>query len=193
MLRFACIAVLSVVLAALTGCAAMRNGSTQEVRFSSQPRGAKLFVNDKAYGTTPTTLKLWRAKNHDVVFSKSGFADEEIEINSIWSGDAIAWSFVGALAWWGPLEWLIDLPMGSLKEFDRTQVRVRLEPANERAEVLEHPRVARGSVPAKVAPRQEPTVIEKGVRKMCAVKWPTDPDRAGACYFEQISVYHSMQ
>jgi len=48
-------------------------------------------------------------------------------VKSHYSGSAVGWSIVGALAWWGPFEYLLDFPMGSLKELSSDSVRVSLE------------------------------------------------------------------
>jgi len=127
---------LVIFVALSSGCASMMYGSSQEVTFSSVPSGADLEINGKPRGTTPAHLKLWRGKSHSIVFRREGYEDRVVEVGSSWSGKAVGWSFVGALAWWGPFEWLVDLPMGSLRELDRTSVRERLEPTPETKQAL---------------------------------------------------------
>ena len=113
------------------GCAAMMYGSTEEVSFQSVPSGARLEVDGNPVGSTPARLELKRRKSHTAVMRKPGYHDQVVEIDSNWSGKAIGWSFVGALAWWGPFEWLLDLPTGSLKKLSQTKVRAHLEKTEE--------------------------------------------------------------
>ena len=124
-------ALLAVVISASLGCAAMMFGSSQEVKFSSVPSGASLEINEKHVGATPATLKLKRRKDHTAVVRMEGYEDQAVTVDSRFSGEAVAWSFVGAIWWWGPFEWILDLPLGSLKELDRTRVSVRLEKTEE--------------------------------------------------------------
>jgi len=72
-----------------------------------------------------------RRKDHTLLFEREGFEEQLVRVKSHWSGSAIGWSFVGALLWWGPFEWLVDLPLGSLKELSMTDVRVRLASTDE--------------------------------------------------------------
>jgi hypothetical protein len=109
----------------------MMFGSSQEVKFSSTPSGASLEVDQKHVGATPATLKLKRRKDHRAVVRMDGYKEQAVTVDSRYSGEAVAWSFVGAIWWWGPFEWLADIPLGSLKELDRTRVSVRLEKTEE--------------------------------------------------------------
>jgi len=109
------------------GCAAMMNGSTQPVTFRSAPSGASVVVNGNLVGSTPSTIKLKRRVDHHVIFEKEGYQEQEVHVKSHYSGSAVGWSIVGALVWWGPFEYLLDFPMGSLKELSSDSVRVRLE------------------------------------------------------------------
>lgn len=44
----------------MTNCAAIIHGNKQTVDFASQPSGAKVFIDGKEYGTTPTSVELKR-------------------------------------------------------------------------------------------------------------------------------------
>ena len=44
----------------MTNCASIIHGNMQDVDFSSQPPGAKVYIDGKEYGTTPITLPLYR-------------------------------------------------------------------------------------------------------------------------------------
>jgi len=105
----------------------MMNGSTQPVTFRSAPSGASVVVNGNLVGSTPSTIKLKRRVDHHVIFEKEGYQEQEVHVKSHYSGSAVGWSIVGALVWWGPFEYLLDFPMGSLKELSSDAVRGRLE------------------------------------------------------------------
>jgi len=128
-------ALLGLAISASLGCAAMMFGSSQDVKFSSTPSGASLEIDEKHVGATPAILKLKRRKDHTAVVRMEGYEDQAVTVDSRFSGEAVAWSFVGAIWWWGPFEWILDLPLGSLKELERTRVSVRLEKTEEQKRI----------------------------------------------------------
>ncbi|MFQ5700057.1 MAG: PEGA domain-containing protein, partial [Myxococcota bacterium] len=102
-----------------------------EVRIASIPSGAAVDVDGTPVGTTPVTLKLKRRHTHAAVMRKEGYEESVVELKSAWSGEAIGWSLVGAVVFWGPFEWFLDVPLGSLKELSQTSVRSKLEATEE--------------------------------------------------------------
>ena len=113
------------------GCAAIMFGSSQEVRFSSVPSGASLEVDQKHAGATPAMLKLKRRKDHTAVVRMEGYEDQAVTVDSRFSGEAVALSIAAAIWWWGPFEWILDVPLCSLKELTPPRVSVRLEKTEE--------------------------------------------------------------
>jgi hypothetical protein len=66
------LAVASILIVALSGCATIFKGGTQEVPVSSTPRGAEIFINGVSYGTTPTSLQLEVNRSYTIVLRLDG-------------------------------------------------------------------------------------------------------------------------
>jgi hypothetical protein len=111
--------VVVVFLVAGGGCASLMSGSTQDVKFSSQPSGARISVLDTtgfevASGQTPTTLTLDRGKGfftaarYKVVVEKLGYAKKEFQIK----GELNAgWYLVGNFFVGWVVGWIIIDPI----------------------------------------------------------------------------------
>jgi hypothetical protein len=130
MKRTGCV-LLVVALSSAVGCAAMTYGSSQEVKFFSSPPGASLEIDGKHVAATPTTVKLKRRKDHSAVLRMEGYEDGVVTVDSRISGEAVALSIAAAIWWWGPFEWILDVPLGSLKELTPPRVSVSLEKTEE--------------------------------------------------------------
>lgn len=79
--------ILLVISFALSGCATILKGSSDKVDFSSEPTGAKIYVNGSLMGTTPTTLKLESKKTYTIEFKQPGFETKTITLtNSVGAG-----------------------------------------------------------------------------------------------------------
>ena len=57
------------------GCATMFTGSAQQVTVSSQPPGARVFVNGGYSGVTPVSLLLRTERDYTVTLQREGFQD----------------------------------------------------------------------------------------------------------------------
>ncbi|MFP5391401.1 MAG: PEGA domain-containing protein [Gammaproteobacteria bacterium] len=120
----------------LSGCASMHSGTTQQVKISSNPEGATVFVavkaekngqvsvtNKTAVGVTPLTVTL--SRKHGAVFlEKEGFAPAEVALTTkmnpwVW-GDILLTS---------PLSTSIDTSTGAANEYDPGEYMVDLKPA----------------------------------------------------------------
>lgn len=65
-----------------SGCATIFNGTEQDVKFNSDPSGAKILIGNAKRGTTPTTLSLIKPglKDTRVTFVKEGYEDRTITL-----------------------------------------------------------------------------------------------------------------
>jgi hypothetical protein len=83
-----------VALTNSTGCATLAHGVHQEVRITSEPEGALVFVGSKSMGPTPTVVRLARLSSLAVRFEMDGFQPLTIPVKksvSGWvAGDAVA-------------------------------------------------------------------------------------------------------
>ena len=66
----------------LSGCATVLNGVNQPVEFMSDPDGAVIRLYNGQSCTTPCSFEMRRGDDNIVVFSKSGYQDVEVMIQS---------------------------------------------------------------------------------------------------------------
>jgi hypothetical protein len=111
----------------MTNCAAIIHGNKQTVDFSSQPSGAKVFIDGKEYGTTPTSVELKRMgrlkgessekKEYQVKIDLDGYYPYEIKVKRTVDG----W-FFGNLLFGGLIGIIIDAASGSMYKLTPDQV-----------------------------------------------------------------------
>lgn len=82
----------------LGGCCYMKNGSTQEISFNSNPEGATIDFNGTVLGKTPSTINVERkqlmdSKDPKFTFSKDGYEPVTVPIVKKWEtlGSACIW------------------------------------------------------------------------------------------------------
>lgn len=72
------------MIAVLTGCASIAGDNTRKVSVNSKPAGAKIYVDNQQYGTTPQVITLpnniYGGKN--VMLKKQGYNDESMMVNT---------------------------------------------------------------------------------------------------------------
>lgn len=123
-------------LAVLSGCASIQSGTTQQVKISSNPEGADVYIaiattkdnqvqylNKVKVGQTPTTVRLSR-KDGAVILEKEGFQQTIVPLNRtmnpwVW-GDILLTS---------PLSTSIDTSTGAANEYDPGEYMVDMKPA----------------------------------------------------------------
>lgn len=112
-----------VLLVYITGaCATLFKGTHNMVDFSSDPSGAKVYVNGGLMGTTPVNLKLESKRTYTIEFKKDGYEPRTYTItNSVGAG----WIILDILAGLVPV--IIDAATGAWYELDQTAVNAVLE------------------------------------------------------------------
>src|SRR6516162_1712403 len=110
---------LVLLVAALSGCTLIVQGTSQNVTFTSEPPGATFTVAGQT-ATTPASLELPK-DDYQISFHHPGYEDASVEIHRKMS----AW-FVGSIVM-GIIASSIDLATGAWKEFDSTDVKVTLQ------------------------------------------------------------------
>ncbi len=116
---FAFILVLSLMF---SSCATIFKGSTDGVNFSSDPNGAKVYVNGDLMGTTPFALELKSNKTYTIQFKKDGFQTKSVVLNNSVGGGWIVLDVLGGL-----LPVVIDAATGNWYELDQDHVNAVLE------------------------------------------------------------------
>lgn len=125
------------VLPGISGCATIISGSSQDVKFISDPPGALVKVGD-VEAVTPATLALPRSRFHVVQISKDGYHTAEVALrteehpvqylNMVLMFAAIIPCFVGIV---------VDNATGARWQFNTEMVTVHLTPVR----VGETPRI----------------------------------------------------
>jgi len=116
----------------LSGCASIQSGTTQQVKVSSNPAGATVYIavkkdgvvsNKVAVGVTPLTVTL--SRKHGALFvEKEGYAPTEVALTTKMN----PWMW-GNILLTSPLSTSIDTSTGASREYDPGEYMVDLQPA----------------------------------------------------------------
>lgn len=112
---------LALATTGLSGCATIVKGTTQAIPISSDPAGARVAVDGKPAGTTPTTVTMNRKHSHMVTLEHDAYEVENIPVtNSM--GAAVAGNIIaGGLIGWG-----VDAMSGAQYNLHPATVTVKL-------------------------------------------------------------------
>lgn len=111
-----------ITMMTITGCATLFKGSTDGVSFSSDPTGAKVYVNGNLLGTTPVQLELKSKNSYTIEFKKEGYETKTVLLNNSVGGGWIILDILGGL-----LPIVIDAATGNWHELDQEHVNGVLE------------------------------------------------------------------
>ena len=104
------------------GCATILKGGIDQVDVSSEPNGAKVYLNGHLLGRTPVTLKLAAQKTYYIEFEKEGY---ERKTYVLTSSVGAGWIVLDVL--FGLVPVVVDAATGSWYEFDENNAGVYLE------------------------------------------------------------------
>lgn len=105
-----------------SSCATLFKGTSNRVDFSSDPQGAKIYVNGNYMGDTPIRLKLESKRTYNIEFRKEGYQTKTVNITNHVGG---GWIVLDILA--GLLPVVIDAATGAWYELDQKNVNAILE------------------------------------------------------------------
>jgi hypothetical protein len=118
--KFVCLFAIAVFI--FNGCATILQGSSQKVSFSSEPSGAKVYVNGQFMGNAPLELKLEVKHSYAIEFRKEGYESKTVQItNSVGAG----WVVVDVL--FGLVPVIVDAATESWYSLDQDHVNGALE------------------------------------------------------------------
>ncbi len=103
------------------GCATMFTGSVENVTVSSQPPGARVFVDGAYSGVTPMTLLLKTERDHMVALQHEGYRDTVSPVIREFNP-------VAALNLFSIVCWVIDMATGALWRFPPNAIYVAMQP-----------------------------------------------------------------
>jgi len=116
------LSLIAVIFLTFGSCATLFKGSTDGVNFSSDPHGAKVYVNGDLLGTTPFELELKSNKTYTIEFKKDGYETRTVLLNSSVGGGWIVLDILGGLF---PV--IIDAATGNWYSLDQDHVNAVLE------------------------------------------------------------------
>jgi hypothetical protein len=117
---------LLLVALSVSGCAAMLNGTEQDVTVHGYPNRTRLKMTDSGGavvydGPSPGQVKLRRKETYKLTVSRPGFSPETVTVasstNWVW--------LIPAFTITGPFE-IISFANGSVKEFDENGIEVTI-------------------------------------------------------------------
>lgn len=124
--------IVSSLLFGVMSCASIIHGKSQDVFISSQPKGAKILVDDKDYGVTPKTLGLPRMgrmegepstkKEYKITITLDGYMPHETILQRKVDG----W-FFGNLLIGGVIGIVVDAVTGSMYKLTPNQISAQMK------------------------------------------------------------------
>jgi uncharacterized protein YceK len=106
---------------ALTGCASLMHGTSQDIGISSSPTGATVSVDNQSTGQTPYIAHLSRKDNHVVKLDLPGYAPAEMTLTRKTSG----WVW-GNIVFGGIIGLAVDAMTGGLYNLTPEQLSATL-------------------------------------------------------------------
>lgn len=113
---------IAVSILTFSSCATLFKGSTDGVNFSSDPSGAKVYVNGELLGTTPFPLELKSNKTYSIEFKKDGYETKTVLLNNSVGGGWVVLDILGGL-----LPVIIDAATGDWYSLNQEHVNAVLE------------------------------------------------------------------
>jgi hypothetical protein len=113
---------------AVSGCATVTRGTTNQVTVNSEPRGADATTSTGLHcPATPCTWEISRKTEFAVTFTHPGYKTEQVQVNTRLAGSGAA-GFAGNILLGGIVGMGVDAATGSTLEHYPNPVFVTLEP-----------------------------------------------------------------
>jgi hypothetical protein len=103
------------------GCATMFTGSVQQMTVSSQPPGARVFVDGAYTGVTPMTLMLKTERDHTVALQREGYQPTISPVRREFNPVAVL-NLLSVICW------VVDIATGALWRFPPNAIYVAMQP-----------------------------------------------------------------
>jgi hypothetical protein len=114
------------VVAALSACATVTRGTTNQIQIMSEPAGAAVVTSLNHTCTTPCTLTVGRKDEFAVKFNLAGYKEQIVEIKTRVAGAGAA-GFVGNVIVGGVIGMGADAVTGATLEHFPNPLEVKLE------------------------------------------------------------------
>ena len=115
---FACLLSSSLLL---SSCATIISGSKQNVKFSSTPSAATIFINEVEVGKTPFELKLARKGEYDIQIKLDGYQTYQTSLTKKFN----AW-YIGNILFGGIIGLIVDPITGAIYNLTPGEINAQL-------------------------------------------------------------------
>ena len=105
-----------------SNCATLFKGTSSKLDLTSDPQGAKVYVNGNYMGDTPIRLKLESKRTYSLEFRKEGYQTKTVNITNHVGAGWIVLDILGGL-----IPVIIDAATGAWYELDQKNVNAILE------------------------------------------------------------------
>ena len=105
----------------MSSCATIISGSKQNVKFSSNPSTATIFIDEVEVGKTPFEIKLARKSQHSVMLKLEGYQTYETKLTKNFNG----W-YIGNILIGGIIGLIIDPITGAMYNLSPDQVNAQM-------------------------------------------------------------------
>lgn len=105
----------------LSSCATIISGSKQNVKFSSDPSTATIFIDEVEVGKTPFEIKLERKSEHRVMIKLEGYQNYETKLTKKFNG----W-YLGNIIFGGLIGLIIDPITGAMYDLTPNEINAQM-------------------------------------------------------------------
>lgn len=105
----------------ITSCATIVSGSKQNVKFSSNPSTATIFIDEVEVGKTPFEIKLARKSEHSIMIKLEGYQTYETKLTKKFN----AW-YIGNILFGGLIGIIVDPITGAMYNLSPDQVNAQM-------------------------------------------------------------------
>lgn len=105
----------------VSGCATIVSGSKQNVKFSSNPSIATIFIDEVEVGKTPFEIKLARKSEHSVMIKLEGYQTYETKLTKKFN----AW-YIGNILFGGLIGVIVDPITGAIYNLSPDQINAQM-------------------------------------------------------------------
>jgi len=122
MKRVICVLTILTILMLSSSCATLFKGTSEEVRFNSDPQRAQVYVNNTQMGETPLTLRLESKKTYTIEFRKEGY---KTKVQTITNHVGAGWLILDVLG--GLIPVIVDAATGAWYSLDQKSIDMILD------------------------------------------------------------------
>ena len=105
----------------LSSCATIVSGSKQNIKFTSSPSSASIFIDEVEVGKTPFEIKLARKSEHSVMIKLEGFKTYETKLTKKFN----AW-YIGNILFGGLIGVIVDPITGAIYNLSPSQINAEM-------------------------------------------------------------------